>query len=119
MVVLLPPQLRFQRRNDILQLRRITSCPLNEQRSLHGTKDEPGLGGGLRQTHPAQRHVKPLRVAIDDGDHQIRFRLEVIVDTRFPDLEGIGDILIAERAAAARLDQSLRALQAGPASLRP
>ena len=51
--------------------------------------------------------VEPDDVAVDDGDAEIGLGREMIVDAGLADAEAVGDVLIAERAVAARLDQRL------------
>jgi hypothetical protein len=54
-----------------------------------------------------QRAAKSLGVAIDDGNAKVGFRREVVVDAGLADAERVGDVLVAEGAVAARLNQRL------------
>ena len=46
-------------------------------------------------------------VAVDDGNAEIGLGREMVVDAGLADAEAVGDVLVAEGAVAARLDQRL------------
>jgi hypothetical protein len=51
--------------------------------------------------------AEAVGVAVDDRQAEIGLRREVIVDAGLADAEGVGNVLVAERVVAARLDQRL------------
>ena len=51
--------------------------------------------------------AKARHITVDDRDPEIGFRREMIMDAGLADAETVGDVLIAECAVAAGLDQHL------------
>ena len=64
------------------------------------------IATGRRQI-AARRVAEARDVAVDDGDAEIGLGREVIVDAGLADAEAVGDVLVAEGAVAAGLDQRL------------
>ena len=54
-----------------------------------------------------QRVAEAGHVTVDDGDSKVGLGGEMIVDARLADAEAIGDVLVAEGAVAACLNQRL------------
>ena len=54
-----------------------------------------------------QRRAESLDIAVDHGNPEFGLRSKMVVDAGLADAEAVGNVLIAERAVAAGLDQRL------------